>query len=85
MVLTGTLTVAIIIVVGLMTIRLLAIQETVPPTPPAELTLPEGEAAQAVTFGTGWTAVVTRDSAGQERIRIFRTDGTPISEMEITP
>ncbi len=35
------------------------------------LTLPAGETARAYTQGTGWSAVVTRDSDGQERIHIF--------------
>ena len=33
--------------------------------------LPPGERAEAVTFGSGWLAVVTVDGAGQERIRVL--------------
>jgi hypothetical protein len=84
MVLTGTLTLAIIIVVGLMTIRLLALGHADSPRPPAHLTLPDEESAQAVTLGTGWIAVVTRDPQGTERIRVFDTDGTPITTTEIS-
>lgn len=84
MVLTGTLTLAIIIVVGLMTIRLLALGETSGPSLPPDLTLPSGERAQAVTLGTGWVAVVTRDAEGQERIRLFDSAGTPLTTTEIT-
>jgi hypothetical protein len=83
MLLTGTLTIAIIIVVGLMTIRLLALGEAPSPRLPSDLTLPDGESTQAVTLGTGWVAVVTRDTQGAERIRVFDTEGTPIATTEI--
>ena len=38
---------------------------------PPELVLPEGVSAQAVTFGRGWTAVVTT----ADHILIFGSDG----------
>jgi Family of unknown function (DUF6476) len=44
-----------------------------PPLPevPAALSLPPGEEARAVTFGSGWVAVVTVDRGGGERIRVL--------------
>lgn len=51
------------------------------PSVPATLQLPEGTTAQAVTFGTGWIAVVTQD----ERILIFSTDGQLRQDVAITP
>lgn len=47
------------------------ISRPVTPALPPALTLPAGEAATAVTLGTGWVAVVTRDGGGMERIRVF--------------
>lgn len=51
-----------------------------PPRLPAELHLPAGETAEAVTFGTGWTAVVTRSG----RLLIYGSDGALRQEVEIT-
>jgi hypothetical protein len=72
MALTGTLIVGVITVVALLVIRLAALAP--PPTPPAlpeAVVLPTGESARAVTFGTGWIAVVTVDDVGSERIRVL--------------
>jgi hypothetical protein len=41
------------------------------PNVPATLALPEGVKPQAITFGKGWTAVVTQD----DHILIYSTDG----------
>lgn len=41
------------------------------PNVPAGINLPKGATPQAITFGTGWTAVVTTDN----RILIFSNDG----------
>jgi Flp pilus assembly protein protease CpaA len=49
------------------------------PAVPAELALPAGETAEAVTFGRGWTAVVT----GSGRILVFNTDGSLRQEVTI--
>jgi len=51
------------------------------PALPAELHLPAGETAEAVTFGRGWTAVVTASG----RLLIYGTDGALRQEVEITP
>ena len=69
--LTATLILGVITVVVLLVIRLSALQSAPPPVLPDALALPAGETAQAVTLGTGWVAVVTRDAAGLERIRVF--------------
>lgn len=49
------------------------------PTVPAELMLPAGTEAAAVTMGTGWIAIVTRD----DRILIFGADGKPWQQIAI--
>jgi hypothetical protein len=69
--LTATLILGVITVVALLVIRLSAFQPAPSPVLPEALVLPSDEAAQAVTLGTGWIAVVTRDAAGQEHIRVF--------------
>lgn len=69
--LTATLILGVIVIVGLLVIRLAALSPTTGPALPAGLALPAGESARAVTFGTGWVAVVTVDAAGAERIRVL--------------
>jgi hypothetical protein len=51
------------------------------PQIPAEIALPDGAKAQAITFGTGWTAVVTQD----DRILIFGSDGALRQEVAVLP
>ncbi len=48
----------LVVVISLLVIRLSADG----PSLPAEITLPKGVKAQAVTFGKGWIAVVTTDN-----------------------
>ena len=48
----------LVVVITLLVIRLSADG----PNLPAEITLPAGITAEAVTFGAGWIAVVTTDS-----------------------
>ena len=60
----------VITVVGLLVTRMPMVGAAAPAVPP-ELVLPAGAKAQAVTFGAGWTAVVTTDN----RILIFGADG----------
>lgn len=62
-ILTGVMIAGVVVVVGLLVTRL----SSVTPSVPADLTLPDGVEAQAVTFADGWIAVVTRD----QRILIF--------------
>lgn len=51
------------------------------PSLPDSITLPEGAKAQAITFGTGWTAVVTQDN----RILVFGKTGALLQEVAIQP
>ena len=51
------------------------------PKIPAELTLPPGAKPAAVTFGTGWTAVVTTD----DRILVFDSNGLLLQQVTIQP
>lgn len=81
--LTLTLIVGVIIVVGLLVIRLRP--APLPPLPEA-VALPGGEQAEAVTFGTGWIAVVTTDAEGTQRIRVLdRLTGAERAVTEIAP
>lgn len=48
----------LVVVISLLVIRLSADG----PSLPAGITLPAGTTAQAVTFGTGWIAVVTTEN-----------------------
>ena len=43
--------------------------------------MPAGAMAQAVTFGQGWTAVVTTD----DRILVFAQDGRLRQEVRLDP
>jgi hypothetical protein len=79
-----TLTVGFIIIVIAMLLRLN--QVPAPVALPDTVTLPPGESAQAVTLGSDWVAVVTRDDADRERIRVFdRASGQARGIMTITP
>lgn len=64
-----------LVIVGLFVIRLSG--DGVPL--PAEITLPEGDSAQAVTYGEGWYGVVTEGGT----FLIFGTDGTLRQRVEI--
>ncbi|MFO1143381.1 MAG: DUF6476 family protein [Amaricoccus sp.] len=82
--LTATLIVGVIAIVTLLVIRL----GPTPPSPrlPPSVRLPAGESARAVTFGSGWIAVVTIDGDGQERIRVIDSrSGEERAVTEIAP
>jgi hypothetical protein len=64
-----TLIGGVIIITALLVIRLAPLGA--PPPLPEAVTLPSGERAEAVTIGRDWIALVTRDAAGVERIRIL--------------
>ena len=65
-VLTATMIVGVLVIVGLLVTRLQ--QDGTPyPALPDRITLPEGATARAVTLGADWYAVVTAD----DRILIF--------------
>jgi hypothetical protein len=84
--LTATLILGVITVVALLVIRLTALAPAPLPALPPHLELPRGERAQAVTLGAGWVAVVTRDAAGAERIRVLdAATGAPRGVLGIAP
>lgn len=58
-VLTATMILGLIIVIGLLVTRLNGLRQPPPPALPDHISLPAGEKARAVTLGQGWVAVVT--------------------------
>ena len=84
-VLTLTLIGGVITVVAVLVTR---IPETsaraVGPALPEALVLPKGVTAEAVTFGTGWVAVVGQGEAG-ERILIYAPDGKLLQDVPLMP
>ena len=76
-VLTVTMIVGVITVVALLVTRLPALISG--PAVPQGLTLPAGTKAAAITFGTGWTAVVTTT----DHILIFHADGKLVQDLKI--
>ena len=78
-VLTVTMILGVITVVGLLVIRMP--QFNAAPVLPASLTLPDGATAAAVTMGTGWIAVVTTD----DHILIYDSFGQMIRDIVINP
>jgi len=70
-VLTLTMIGGVITVVGLIVTRMPQAFVAPAPSLPDGFALPQGTEAAAVTFGTGWLAVVTTDN----RILIFGRDG----------
>ena len=83
-VLTATMILGLLTIVALIVIKFMT-PVTTRPELPAEITLPAGQTAQAVTRGTSWIAVVTTDTSGIERIHILNLDGTPRQVVNITP
>jgi hypothetical protein len=79
--LTLTMIGGVITVVGLLVTRMPERLGSLTPQVPANLILPDGKTAAAVTFGTGWTAVVTTD----DHILIFGKDGTLRQDVVISP
>ncbi|WP_295073810.1 DUF6476 family protein [Tabrizicola sp.] len=79
--LTLTMIGGVITVVTLIVTRMPQAFTASAPKVPAELALPDGATASAVTFGSGWTAVVTTD----QRILIFDRNGVLLQEVTITP
>ncbi|MFO7759504.1 MAG: DUF6476 family protein [Roseovarius sp.] len=66
-VLTATMIVGVLVIVGLLVTRLQQADTTPAPALPDRVTLPDGATARAVTMGGDWYAVVTTD----DRILIF--------------
>jgi len=79
--LTLTMIGGVITVVGLLVTRMPHAFQASAPILPEGFTLPESTTAEAVTFGTGWIAVVTED----DRILIFGRDGSLRQDISITP
>lgn len=76
-VLTGVMIAGVILIIALIVIRF----RDPGPQVPEDLTLPADVTPQAVTFGTGWVAVVTDD----DRILIYdRVTGRLTQEVAIT-
>ncbi|MDE4097748.1 MULTISPECIES: DUF6476 family protein [Rhodobacterales] len=66
----------LVLVISLLVIRLSADG----PSLPESITLPDGVTAEAVTFGTGWVAVVTQD----QRILILDPETSAVrQEIEL--
>ena len=78
-ILTLTMIGGVITVVALIVTRMPQAMVRTTPTVPAELELPAGATAAAVTFGTGWTAVVTTD----DRILVFDENGRLLQEVAV--
>lgn len=73
-VMTITMIAGLIVIITLMIMTFLGTRSDAPETTGQlvdPLSLPRGEQARAYTQGTDWSAVVTRDSEGRERIHIF--------------
>ncbi len=83
-ILTATMILGLLTIVALFVIKFMGPVAT-PLEYPAQITLPEGQTAQAVTQGINWIGVVTTDISGIERIHILNLDGTPRQVLEITP
>lgn len=79
--LTLTMIGGVITVVGLLVTRMPQAFSAPAPSMPEGFTLPAGVEAEAVTFGTGWIAVVTTD----DRILIFGRDGQLRQDVPISP
>jgi len=76
--LTLTMIGGVITVVGLLVTRMpQAFSRPALPALPDTITLPDGAEAEAVTFGRGWTAIVTTDG----RILMFDTEGRLAREI----
>ena len=78
--LTLTMIGGVITVVWLLVTRMPATLGGAAPEVPADLTLPEGKEAAAVTFGRGWIAIVTTD----DHILIFDADGRLQQDIAIS-
>jgi hypothetical protein len=81
--LTLTMIAGVITVVALLVTRLPK-AFTAAPALPAEIALPEGAAAQAVTFGPGWIGVVVREATG-ERFLLYAPDGRLRQSVALAP
>lgn len=75
----------VVIITALLAVRLAPLGAP-PPSFPEQVVLPDGETAEAITFGRDWIAVVTVDAAGAERIRVLdRESGRERASVPIVP
>lgn len=81
-VLTATMILGLITIIGLIVIKIMAPGASILPLPD-EISLPDGEKAQAVTQGLDWIGVVSVDDGGVERIHILNADGSSRQVIEI--
>ncbi|MDR0808370.1 MAG: DUF6476 family protein [Gemmobacter sp.] len=79
MVLTVTLILGVITIVGLLVTRMP--RPAPPPDFPANLALPEGARPEAITRGAGWIGIVSTDG----RLFIFNEGGALRQEIAILP
>lgn len=79
MILTATMIIGVITMVAVFVTRMP--KASTPPSLPAELALPAGTQADAVTMGRDFIAVVTQD----QRVLIYRPDGSLRQEISLTP
>ena len=84
-VLTLTLIGGVITVVAVLVTRITETSAGISrPALPETLVLPKGVTARAVTFGTGWIAVVGQGD-GAERILIYAPDGKLVQDVPLLP
>lgn len=82
-VLTATLIFGVLTIITLLVIKITQTGPA-PLALPDQITLPQGQTAQAITKGRDWFAVVSHDSEANEFIYIFNPDGTIRQRMEIS-
>ncbi|MFO1203184.1 MAG: DUF6476 family protein [Tabrizicola sp.] len=70
---------AVITVVWLLVTRMPSAFSATGPEVPAEVTLPKGITAEAVTFGKGWIAFVTSD----DRILVYDRKGALVQDIAV--
>ena len=75
-----TMILGVIAVVYLLVTRMPDGRAQIPALPP-DIALPQGEAAQAVTFGQGWSAVVTQS----QKLLVFDSTGALVQSVDMAP
>lgn len=76
--LTITMILGVITVVWLLVTRMPDGRAQIPALPP-DIVLPEGQQAQAVTFGQGWSAVVTTS----QNLLIYNDTGALVQSLDL--
>ena len=78
--LAGVMILGLLVLITLIVIRFRTPPAPALPTLPAEITLPDGEQAQAITAGPGWYLIVTTDG----QALVYTPDGVLQSETPLT-